>query len=220
MVRPWEVLDTVDTDEGPLQLRRRGDSDYMITIDGRPLMISSGNRSEIELSVEACKAHKNPRQVLVGGLGMGFTLRAALDSVGPDAQVTVAELTPKVVEWCQGEMAHIIGDACADTRTKIVVDDVAKVIASAPSKWDVIILDLYEGPHDATQRKNDPFYGARALAKTAEALRPGGVFAVWSEEPDSGFESRLTKSGFTWERLKRGRGRTHTIYLATRSATR
>jgi spermidine synthase len=206
----------VDTDEGPLELRRRGDSDYMITIDGRSLMISHGNRSEIELAEMACTAHKSPKRVLVGGLGMGFTLRAALDSVGPDAEVTVAELTPTVVDWCKGEMAHITDDACGDPRTRIVVGDVAEVIARGQGSWDVIILDLYEGPHAATQRQDDPFYGSRALKRTAEALRKGGVFAVWSEEPDQGFESRLTKAGFQWQRHKRGRGRTHTIYLATR----
>jgi spermidine synthase len=206
----------VETDEGPLELRRRGDSDYMITIDGRSLMISHGNRSEIELAEIACKAHKAPRKVLVGGLGMGFTLRAALDSVGPEAQVTVAELTEQVVDWCKGEMAHITGDACGDPRTRIVIGDVAEVIADNPGSWDVIILDLYEGPHDATQAANDPFYGPVALERTAAALRKGGVFAVWSEEPDQGFERRLAKAGFEWKRHKRGRGRTHAIYLATR----
>lgn len=216
MTRPWQTLDRVDTADGPLELRRRGDADYMITIDGRSLMISSGNRSELALAKVACEAHPRPQKVLIGGLGMGFTLRAALDALPANAEVTVAELTGRVVEWCRGEMAHITDDACADPRVTIVVGDVADVIASAPrATWDVIILDLYEGPHEATQRKDDPFYGMSALERTVRALRKGGVFAVWSEEPDQAFERRLTRVGFEWTREKHGRGRTHPVYVAT-----
>lgn len=219
MVRPWQTLERVDTDEGPLELRRRGDSDYMITIDGRSLMISSGNRSEIAVAKAACDAHPAPQRVLIGGLGMGYTLRAALDAVPKGARVTVVELTPQVVDWCKGEMAELTDDACADPRVEVVVGDVADVIGrSKSSSWDVIILDLYEGPHQATQRRDDPFYGPQALGKTARALRQGGVFSVWSEEADKAFEQRLTKAGFTWTKEKHGKGRSHIIYLAKSGA--
>ncbi len=190
----------------------------MITISGRSLMISAGNRSELALATEACGHHKSPQRVLIGGLGMGFTLRAALDALPASAQVTIVELTPQVVEWCRGEMAGLTDSACADPRVKVVVDDVASVIASESSKgqWDVIILDLYEGPHDATQGPRDPFYGAAALDRTAQALRKGGVFAVWSEERDQSFENRLKKAGFDWRANLRGRGRRHCVYLASK----
>lgn len=222
MTRPWQTLDTVDTPEGPLVLARRGEREFLITIDGRVLMNGVANRSELALANLACSepaiaALPAPR-VLVGGLGLGFTLRAALDVLPAGARVTVAELNDVVVRWCRGPVAVLTDNALEDPRVEVQVADVAKTIATAASKhtpYDAIILDLYEGPHEATQRANDPFYGATALRTTRAALRKGGIFAVWSEEPDKPFEKRLDKAGFRTDRRRAGKGgRRHVIYLA------
>lgn len=154
MAKPWRMVDSVDTDEGLLDLRQRGETDFIITIDNRVLMNSSANLSEMVLAELACESlnnKKNPR-VLVGGLGMGFTLKAALDNLPADARVVVAELNPIMVKWCRGPIAHFSGGAVDDRRVRIVIDDVASVIRYAAMKgkenrFDAIILDLYEGPH-------------------------------------------------------------------------
>ena len=130
MAKPWRIVDSIDTDEGLLDLRQRGETDFLITIDGRVLMNSSANISEIVLAQLACeplKKIKNPR-VLVGGLGMGFTLKAAIDDLPVDAEVVVAELNPIMVKWCRGPIAHFTGGAVDDPRVKVVVDDVTALI--------------------------------------------------------------------------------------------
>lgn len=218
MALPWQTVATVDTDEGPLALRRRGD-EFLIVIAGRVLMTSAARRSEEALATLAAAAlppRKEPR-VLIGGLGMAYTLRAALDAFPPDARVVVAELTPVVVDWCRGPMAELTGGAVADPRVEIVIDDVARVIARGRGAYDAILLDLYEGPNAATQRKDDPFYGPAALARAHGALRPGGVFAVWSEDPDAGFARRFAAAGFTPTTHRAGRGgRTHIVYVGVK----
>jgi spermidine synthase len=222
MTRPWKNLETVDTAEGPLVLSRRGEREFLITIDGRVLMNGVANRSELALAELACEhpalvARPTPR-VLVGGLGLGFTLRAALDALPAGAQITVAELNEVVVRWCQGVVGAATDRALEDPRVTVQIADVARVIATAAQQrkvYDAIILDLYEGPHEATQRYSDPFYGAKALGNTRAALSKGGIFAVWSEEPDKAFEGRLAKAGFQTDRRRAGKGgRRHVIYLA------
>ena len=223
MTRPWQTLATVATDEGPLELRRRGERDFLIVIAGRVLMTSAAHRSEVALAqLAAARLGGRPQpRVLVGGLGMGYTLRAALDAFAPDARITVAELTPAVVEWGKGPLAVLTSGAATDARVEVVVADVARVIAAASAEpsaaYDAILLDLYEGPNAATQRKDDPFYGAAALGRSHAALRPGGVLAVWSEDPDAAFARRFASAGFavTTQRPNQG-GRTHVIYLGVR----
>lgn len=218
--RTWQRLDRVDTDEGVLELRMRGQTDFLILVDGRVLMQSVAHRSELELAVVACRplrAAARPR-VLVGGLGMGYTLRAALDELPRAAEVTVAELTPRIVEWCRGPLAGLTGAAVDDPRVRLHVGDVAEVIARTPAtaRWDAIVLDLYEGPYVATQRKDDPVFGKAALARAKAALAPGGVLAIWSEDREQAFERRLRDQGFTVEVRSSGRGgRRHVIYLST-----
>jgi spermidine synthase len=220
VTRPWETLETVVTPEGPLELRRRGEGDFLIVIAGRVLMTSAARRSEEALATLACAqlaAGASPR-VLIGGLGMGYTLRAALDALPAPAKVVVAELSPEVVTWCRGPLAPLTGAAVDDPRVTIELADVAHVIArAAPGSLDAIILDLYEGPHAATQRRDDPFYGPAALARSRAALAPRGVLAVWSEEPDTFFEHRVTAAGFTTAKHQAGKGgRSHTVYLGIR----
>jgi spermidine synthase len=221
VTRAWTTLATVATAEGPLELRRRGDADFLIVIAGRVLMTSAARRSEEALATLACaelRGRPAPR-VLVGGLGMGYTLRAALDALPAAAAVTVAELQPEVIDWCRGPLAPLTGGAVADPRVAVVVGDVARVIAQAGAgAYDAVILDLYEGPHAATQRADDPFYGPSALARTRAALAPGGVFAVWSEEEDAAFAARLPAAGFTVRLHRAGRGgRSHAVYVAVRA---
>jgi spermidine synthase len=222
LARPWRTLEQTETADGPLELRQRGEDDFLITIAGRVLMNSHANRSELALATLACRAiagQAAPR-VLVGGLGMGCTLRATLEALPADARVGVCELNPVVVEWCRGPLAAVNGSALDDPRVHIEIGDVSVRIAKLAAdrgapRVDAILLDLYEGPHAGTHPKNDPLYGSRALDATRRALSRRGVFAVWSEDPDAGFERRLAAAGFDARRERPGRGgRRHTVYLA------
>jgi spermidine synthase len=226
MAKPWRVVDSIDTDEGLLDLRQRGETDFLITINSRVLMNSSANMSEIVLSELACeslKNKKNPR-VLVSGLGMGFSLKAAIDNLPADAEVVVVELNPIMVKWCRGPIAHLTGGAVDDPRVKVVIDDVATVIRDAAMKgkenrFDAIILDLYEGPYEGDQGRGDYLYGDMALELSRSALKAGGVFAVWSEDPDKAFQKRLKAARFSvnWQRPGRG-GRKHVVYIARKTS--
>jgi spermidine synthase len=219
---PWKTLATVATAEGALQLRQRGAREFLIVIDGRVLMTSNDRRSEQGLATLACEglASAAPR-MLIGGLGMGYTLRAALDALPPSAQVTVAELTAEVEDWCRGPLAPLTAAAVSDPRVRVVIDDVARVIADAPrAHYDAIVLDLYEGPHAATQGAGDAFYGRAALDRSRAALAAGGVLAVWSEEPDGAFAHRFTAAGFTVAVHRLGGSRTHIVYLGRRREDR
>jgi spermidine synthase len=215
---PWKTLATVATAEGALELRRRGEREFLIVIGGRVLMTSTDRRSEQALATLACQAlaAAAPR-VLIGGLGMAYTVRAALDVLPVTAQVVVAELTPAVDDWCRGPLAPLTGAAVLDPRVRVVIGDVARVIAEAPrGHYDAIILDLYEGPHAATQRADDPCYGRAALAHSHAALAPGGVLAVWSEEPDDAFARRFGAAGFELAIHRLGKTRTHIVYVGRR----
>lgn len=225
MAKPWLVVGRSETGEGVLELRQRGESDFLITIDNRVLMNSSANRSEIVLSELACQAIsgvKSPR-VLVGGLGMGFTLKAALDNLPPGAEVVVAELNEIVVDWCRGPLSRLIGGAADDPRVGVVIKDVAAIILEAAMKggerrFDAIILDLYEGPYEGDMGRGDYLYGQAALELSSSALKPGGVLAVWSEDPDRSFEKRLANAGFAVDRQRPGRGgRLHVVYIARKN---
>lgn len=213
---PWKVLASVATNEGDLQLRQRGEREFLITIDGRVLMTSSERTSEEAVATLACKElgkHPAPR-VLIGGLGMAYTVRAALDALPRKALVTVAELTPEVETWCKGPLAPLTKGAANDPRVKIVIKDVARVIEEAqPGRFDAIILDLYEGPHAASKRQNDPFYGRAALERSAKALAPGGLLAIWSEEENIVFKRRMIDAGFDTKVHHPGGSRAYVVYL-------
>ncbi len=226
MTRPWDTLASVDTKDGALELRRRGDDDFLITIRGRILMSSAAHRSEDALAKLACEGLRLKRgaRVLVSGLGMGFTLRAALDELGADARVTVAELNPVVVDWCRGPLARLTAAAASDPRVRVDVVDVAERIAThalAPAdKLDAILLDMYEGPQ-AKVRPNDPLYGAGAVERSRRALVPGGVLSIWCEAKSPGFERHLDAAGFHYRLERAGRGaRIHRIYVARAPASR
>lgn len=223
-MRPWKVIERISTPEGPLELRQRGERDFLITVGGRVLMNGMAHQSEDELGRLGCQdlpSRKN-QSVLLGGLGMGFTLRAALDQLPPSAAVTVVDLNPRVVAWCQGPLAPLTKQAALDRRVTIQIADVAKTIARAqPGSYDAIVLDLYEGPHQASGTASDRLYGPGALRRLLTALKPGGVAAIWSEEPDAPFEARFAAAGFGVQRHRLGRGgRAHIIYVGARASVR
>ena len=217
MTAPWQTLARADTDEGLLELRRRGD-DWLMVIAGRVLMNSFSRSSEEELARLAVERLGRPaNRVLVSGLGMGFTLRALLDRAPPAARVTVAELNPIVVEWCRGPLGPATNDAIADPRVHVHVGDVAELIARSPGAFELILLDLYEGPNSATQKADDPFYGPTALARLHRALAPRGVAGIWSEDADAPFARRFAAAGFAVTKDSIGRGgRRHVVYLGLR----
>ncbi len=219
MTRPWTTLASAPSSDGVLELRRRGDRDYLITVGGRVLMNSFARASEEELARLALS--RTTRRVLIGGLGMGFTLRAALDVVPRDASVVVAELNPVIVEWCRGPLAEATRNAVDDPRVRVEIGDVARVIATAaPASFDAIVLDLYEGPNAQSQRRDDPFYSAAAIEMQRAALAPGGVLAVWSEDPDAAYAKRLGGAlRVTTHSITAGGsgGRKHVVYLGRRA---
>jgi spermidine synthase len=221
MAQPWRIIESVATDEGILELRQRGERDFLIMIGPQVLMNSLSNRSELALGQLGCghlKGHAGPR-VLVSGLGMGFTLRAVLDNLPATAQVLVAELNPVVIDWCRGPLAALTENAVADPRVTVELGDVAHLIrriaASAGERFDAIVLDLYRGPHAKTDRRDDPLYGSRAIENARAALKPGGVLAVWGENYDEAYDKRLRSAGFTVTTHRPGRGGLrHMVFLA------
>lgn len=201
-----------------LELRRRGERDFLITHDGRVLMTSAAHRSEsvlAETAVSRLPPRRSPR-ILVGGLGMGFTLRAALDVLPPRATVVVAELHPVVVDWCRGPLAGLTGAAVDDPRVQVRIGDVALAIASG-GPFHAVVLDLFVGPQRPAA--GDPHFGPAALRRTRDALTPDGVFAVWSEQADPSFEKGLAQAGFGVEKARPGRGGLrHVVYFAFRAS--
>lgn len=225
MAIPWKVLDRFTTEtEGALELRQRGADDFLITLGSQVLMNSKAQRSEMALGTLGCRGlqnHASP-QVLVGGLGMGITLRAVLDALPAAARVVVAELNPKILEWCLGPLAELTGGAAGDPRVLVEIADVAESIRQSPAEhFDAIILDLYRGPHPKTDRRDDPIYGSRAIERTRIALKPGGLFAVWGENPDAGFEGRLADAGFAVRCERPGKGGyRHAVWVAEKRKTK
>jgi len=220
VTRRWEILESFGSEAGTLELRRRGADEFLITLAGRVLMNSAASRSEVALARIACAelGERAAPRVLIGGLGMGCTLRAALDALPRGACVVVAELHEMMLRWCQGPLAALTNRAVFDPRVSVRIADVADVIreaaASADARFDAILLDLYEGPHPASQPKGHPHYGAAALARARAALRAGGVLAIWSEDPDALFERALDRAGFRARRERPRGGRRHAVYVA------
>ena len=221
MAQPWQTIERVPTEAGLLELRQRGARDFLITVDGHVLMNSMANRSEVALGQLACEHLKDVTQprVLVGGLGMGYTLKAVLDTMPATGRVVVAELNPVVLKWCRGPLATLTDSAAADQRVNVEICDVAHLIRryakdDTLEKLDTVILDLYTGPYVRSHKRDDPLYGSIAIRTTRAALKPEGVFAVWGEDYDAGFAKRLTAAGFVSTHHRSGRGSSrHVVYL-------
>ena len=225
---PWKLLDTAKVPDGGIDLRlmQRG-AEFSIMTGSTELMNSRLSGSEEALATLVCERLRDrPRAgMLIGGLGMGFTLRAALTALGPEASVTVAELVPAVVAWGRGPMAEIFGTSLIDTRVDIHEGDVGALIRSGKATYDAILLDVDNGPDGLTREANDSLYDMRGLTAASQALRSGGILAVWSSGPDLSFTQRLRKTSFKVEEVrvrangKRG-GARHIIWLATNPGTR
>jgi spermidine synthase len=224
-VIPRILVDEADIPGGgTLKLFRRG-AEYSIMLGGNELMNSRLSGSEEALAGLACDriGGRTAPRILIGGLGMGFTLRTALARLGEDARIAVAELVPAVIAWARGPLAPIHGASLDDPRVEIVEDDVAHLVADRPC-WDAILLDVDNGPDGISVAGNDRLYDYRGLRAAKAALSPGGVLAIWSAASDAAFTARLREVGFSVEEVRtraRGdRGAHHMIWLATAPAHR
>lgn len=218
-MRPWELLGTTTTPAGDAMTLMLRDREYVIFANGKTLMSSRMHGSEEALATLGCEhlAGRAAPKVLVGGLGMGFTLRATLDHLPADARVTVAELVPGVVTWNEGPLAPLAGYPLADRRVRVRVGDVSTVLHASVGGFDAILLDIDNGPDAFTTAGNDWLYANAGVLATRAALRPGGVVTVWSAWEDRKFEQRLKWAGFRVDvvrvraRLTRG-GPRHVIF--------
>ena len=203
-MRPWDLIDYEDVpdDDGTLFLVSRG-SEYVIHVNGRELMSNRLHGSEDALADFACDrlAELDDARILVGGLGMGFTLAAALRRVGPNARVTVAELLPAVVRWNREYCGRASRHPLSDPRTEVYVGDVGDLVETPPARWSAILLDVDNGPGALTRPNNGWLYTRHGLQSARDALVPGGILGIWSARPDSALNSRLRKVGFEVEVL-------------------
>ncbi len=220
---PRELIDTASIPGGEeLRLFRRG-GDFMIVLDRNELMNSRMSGSEEALAVMSCERLEGRAapHMLIGGYGMGFTLRAALAALGAGAQVSVAELVPEIIQWARGPMVELAAGCLDDPRVQVIDGDVVAVIAAATGTYDAILLDVDNGPDGLTRNGNDRLYSMRGLAAAKNALKPGGVLAVWSAAPDTAFARRLKDAGFAVEEVavrarSNGKGPRHVIWFATK----
>ncbi|MDQ3069686.1 MAG: hypothetical protein M3R55_08155 [Acidobacteriota bacterium] len=225
-MKPWQVLGETSTPDGGAMRLTKRDTEFVILVDGKPLMSSRMHGSEEALAALSCvdaRARKRPH-VLVGGLGMGFTLRATLDLMPPGATVTVAELIPAVVEWNRGVLGPLAGDPLTDPRVRIELADVGDVLRRRRAAFDAILLDVDNGPESFTSAPNGALYDNAGVAAAHAALKDAGTLAVWSAWEDRKFEQRLRHYGFEVKvervraRLKQG-GPRHTIFVAVKKQT-
>ena len=199
---PMELIGTAQVPGGQeLRLFRRG-RDFMILLDRNELMSSRMSGSEEALAVMSCaRLEQRPApHMLIGGYGMGFTLRSALAALGADAQVTVAELVPEIIEWARGPMVDLAAGSLDDPRVRLIEGDVVAVIAEAVATYDAILLDVDNGPDGLTRNGNDRLYSMKGLAAAKAALKPGGILAVWSAAPDNAFAKRLSAAPWRFRR--------------------
>ncbi len=218
---PWELIDTtvIPGEAEAMRLFRRG-QEFSIRIGHHELMNNREHGSEDALADLVCARLHGDVRVLVGGLGMGYTLMAVLKNVTAKSEVVIAELVPAVVRWHRGPLAHVSNGALDDRRVTIREADVAHVIAEARQSFDAILLDVDNGPAGLTSKTNDRLYGMNGLRAAYAALRPKGILAVWAADPDPRFTKRLQNVGFTAEEIRvRGhgtKGQRYLIWLATR----
>jgi spermidine synthase len=220
-VKPWTTLGRAATPDGSWLELREHDGEYVIRADGYDLMTSRQHGSEDAMMRLACPSPAANACVLIGGLGMGYTLRATLDALPPTATVVVAELIPEVVEWNNGPLAELVGRPLDDPRVTARLGDVAAAIRGASRMFDVILLDVDNGPGALTQRTNGWLYSPAGLASMHAALRPGGALAVWAVSGDPTFERHLRAAGFepsTHQVTAHGkRGKRHTVFVGRKT---
>ncbi|MDF0540961.1 spermidine synthase [Sphingobium sp. H39-3-25] len=220
---PRELIATAHVPGGEdLRLFRRG-GDFMIVLDRNELMSSRMSGSEEALADMTCDRLGNRKapHLLIGGYGMGFTLRAAQRRLGADAKLTVAELVPDIIAWARGPMAELAAGCLDDPRVEVIEGDVAALIRASTGVYDAILLDVDNGPDGLTRIGNDQLYSAQGLASAKAALRPGGILAVWSAAPDTVFANRMRRAGFNVDEVvvrarSNGKGPRHVIWFGTK----
>jgi spermidine synthase len=219
-MKPWEHLATAPTPDGYSLELWRHDRDYAIRADGYDLMVSRAHQSEDQMMALACPTPPPGARVLVGGLGMGYTLRAVLDTLPPDGAAVVSELIPEVIDWNRGVLGPLAANPLDDPRTEVAPRDVVDVIRDATASFDAILLDVDNGPTAPTQKANTRLYTDAGLAAIHHALRPCGVVAVWSVDEQRGFERKLRRAGFEPRthriRAHGRRGGSHYVLVGTK----
>ena len=220
---PWELLDTIPAtaEYGELRLYRRG-AEYSIRVDNYELMNSRMHSSEEALATLTCARLPEKSWILIGGLGMGYTIAAALMNLDTDAHVVVSELSSKVVEWNRGPLGELAGRPMDDPRVEIRVEDVARIIKEKSRAYNAILLDIDNGPETLSGGARNRLYSKTGLKEIKNALRPGGVFALWSSYSNPAFTRQLQGAGFDAEevgiRAHGEKGKKHTIWIAQKSA--
>ncbi len=218
---PRQVVGVAEVPGGPPLRLVRHAGDFMIMLERNELMSSRMSGSEVALGVMTCQRLRTPdgARLLIGGYGMGFTLRAVLAQLGPAARVTVAELVPGVIDWARGPMEALAQGCLDDPRVELRLADVARLIDTAKASYDAILLDVDNGPDGLTRPANDCLYSPAGLQSARAALSPGGILAVWSAGGDASFTRRLKRAGFAVEEVQirareNGRGPMHTLWFA------
>ena len=220
---PRELIGTAQIPGGEeLKLVRHG-RDFIIMLGRNELMSSRMSGSEEALANMTCERLKSREapHILIGGYGMGFTLRAALNQLGPKAKITVAELAPEIIDWARGPMVDLCAGCLDDPRVKLIIDDVTRVIDKGAGRYDAILLDVDNGPDGLVRDANDKIYSRSGLERAKAALRNGGILAVWSAAPDESFTRRLENTGFKVDEVtvrarSNGKGPKHVIWFAKR----
>jgi spermidine synthase len=222
-MQPRELIGSAKVPGGAeLTLYRRG-RDFMIVLDRNELMSSRMSGSEEALANMTCArlGTRTGLHLLIGGYGMGFTLRAALAALDGTAHITVAELVPEIIDWARGPMAELAAGCLDDPRVNLVQADVADVIAGARNRFDAILLDVDNGPDGLVRQANDRLYSVDGLSASVAALKSGGVLAIWSAGPDAAFARRLSRTGLVIDEVRvrarsNGKGPQHAIWFVTK----
>ncbi len=219
-MKPRELLATAQIPEGgELRLYKR-DTDFIIALGANELMSSRLSGSEEALALLTCdRLQTEAPHILIGGYGMGFTLRAAQARLGPQARFTVVELVPEIIDWARGPMSELAAGCLDDPRVELVIRDVSRAIAASERRFDAILLDVDNGPDGLTREDNNHIYSLLGLQEAKRALKPGGVLAIWSAAQDERFARRLKHAGFQVEEVmvragRGGKGARHIIWFA------
>ncbi|MBL8559845.1 MAG: hypothetical protein JNM47_14070 [Hyphomonadaceae bacterium] len=225
-MKPRERIASARAPDGALLELYRHDGAHIIMLGGNELMSSRVGGSEEALATMTCARLARPdAHLLIGGYGMGFTLRAALSVLGATARASVVEIVPEIIDWARGPLAALTAGCLDDPRVDIIQGDVAAAIVAAKGRYDAILLDVDNGPDGLTRPANDGLYSRQGLAHARAALKPGGVLAVWSASSSAAFSRRLSEAGFAVDEVavrarRKGKGPKHVVWFAQRASNR